>query len=279
MHYYQYNFHCNPETTEILPALLEELPFDMFEETETGIAAYIRADDHTDDIEQQVNALKSDFDFTVEKIFIEAQNWNAVWESNFEPIVVDDFCGVRADFHPPTQNVTFDLVINPKMAFGTGHHETTYMMLQTMRNMPFEGKKVLDYGAGTGILAILAAKLGATNIDAVDNEYPAYEGTIENAVLNDVSVIESYYGTLEVIEGSNYDVILANINRNVILASLQTLYDKLAKGGTILFSGFIPDDKTLMLHAFEQQGLTVENVEQRGNWLCVKCLKNHAKNH
>ena len=136
------------ERVEILTAILGELPFDTFEETETGLKAYMPEKEWTQSVENEVITLSEDFEFTFEKTFIPYQNWNAVWESNFQPIQVDDFVAVRADFHPNTEGVEFDLVVNPKMAFGTGHHETTFMMLQQMRSMDFKGKKVLVYFAG-----------------------------------------------------------------------------------------------------------------------------------
>lgn len=258
------------EKNEIIMAVLSDLPFDTFEETTTGVKAFMPENDWNESIEQQITALSEEFDFSFEKTFIPYQNWNVIWESNFQPIKVDDFVGLRADFHPPTEGVTFDLVINPKMAFGTGHHETTYMVMQLMRDVDFLEKKVLDYGCGTGILAILASKLGATDIEAVDIEEPSYENTIENCGINDVHNIKTFCGTLDVIPSSDFDIILANINRNVILYSLPDLKKRLNKGGILLISGFLKQDEQILLDATAKEGFQHIETKQRGNWLSMK---------
>lgn len=258
------------ENNEIIMAVLSDLPFDTFEETTTGVKAFMPESDWNESIEQQITTLSEEFDFSFEKTFIPYQNWNVIWESNFQPIKVDDFVGLRADFHPPTEGVAFDLVINPKMAFGTGHHETTYMVMQLMRDVDFLGKKVLDYGCGTGILAILASKLGATDIEAVDIEEPSYENTIENCGINDVHNIKTFCGTLDVIPSSDFDIILANINRNVILYSLPDLKKRLNKGGILLISGFLKQDEQILLDATAKEGFQHIETKQRGNWLSMK---------
>ena len=184
MNYYKVEINIHDGFRDVLIALMGDLPFDTFMETNNGFEAYIPEKSWTPSISETLNDWRAQFDFEWKREWVEAQNWNEVWESNFEPIKVEDFVGVRADFHAPTEGVVFDLLINPKMAFGTGHHETTYMMMQTMRDLHFEGQNVLDYGCGTGILAILAAKLGATDIEAVDIEDWSFENTLENATIN-----------------------------------------------------------------------------------------------
>ncbi|MFM2268809.1 MAG: hypothetical protein RL757_2250 [Bacteroidota bacterium] len=260
-------------SNEVVLAMLEDAPFDSFVETENGLEAFMPEKDWGADSETLLNDLSGDFGFVWERVFVPYQNWNAVWESNFEPIRVADFVGIRADFHPKTEGVRFDLLINPKMAFGTGHHETTHMMIEQMENMDFKDKKVLDYGCGTGVLAILAEKLGATELEAVDIEQPSYESTIENALVNDVHHIKAFFGTLDEIKSSNFDVILANINRNVILDSLARLENMLDTGGGLLLSGFMPQDENLMREAIEKHHFAHENTLKRGNWLCMKCVK------
>ena len=272
--YIKFEFICGAEIAEILPAYLESYEFEVFEENENGINAFVQSNLYHEDIKTAVDELAEQFDFTYKIVHIPFQNWNAVWESNFQPIVVDDFCGIRADFHEPLQHVEHELVITPKMAFGTGHHETTFMMIQAMRKINFDSKSVFDYGCGSGILAILAARLGATHAVGVDNELPSYESTIENATINGVGdKITSIYGTLEAVEAENFDVILANINRNVILMTLHTLINKSAKSAYLLFSGFIEDDLELMKVAFMDKGLTIEAVNKKGKWCCVVCKK------
>jgi ribosomal protein L11 methyltransferase len=264
------------ERVEILTAVLGELPFDTFEETETGLKAYIPEKDFTQDVENELVELSHQFEFSFEKTFIPYQNWNAVWESNFQPIQVDDFVAVRADFHTPTEGVEFDLVVNPKMAFGTGHHETTFMMMQQMRSIDFRGKKVLDYGCGTGILAILASKLGAIALEAVDIEEPSYENTIENCAINHVENVQSIWGILDNVPSHDFDIILANINRNIIIDSLDDLKNRLKKRekpsdteGSLLISGFLKIDENTILQATNYAGFKHQNTVQRGNWLCM----------
>jgi ribosomal protein L11 methyltransferase len=265
-----------PERAEILTAMLGELPFDTFEEkaAENLLCAYIPHAHWTEAVEADVNLLATSFHFKYEKNIIAHKNWNLEWESNFQPIQVDNFVGLRANFHPPTPNVRFDLTIHPKMAFGTGHHETTYMMMQTMEGLDFEATKILDYGCGTGVLAILAAKLGATTIQAVDNEQPAYESTIENAVVNESPQIQAFHGTLTTIEEGGFDGILANINRNIILASLPVLHQKLNDGAWLMISGFMPQDADVMRIAAAENGFSILQQRQRGYWLCWLLRKN-----
>jgi ribosomal protein L11 methyltransferase len=264
------------ERVEILTAVLGELPFDTFEETETGLKAYIPEKDMTESVETELVELSEQFDFSFDKTFIPYQNWNSVWESNFQPIQVDDFVAVRADFHPNTEGVEFDLIVNPKMAFGTGHHETTYMMMQHMRSIDFLGKKVLDYGCGTGILAILASKLGATALEAVDIEEPSYENTIENCRINDVHNVKSIWGILDDVPSHDFDIILANINRNIIIDSLDDLKSRLKKrekptdsDNILLISGFLKIDENTILQAINYAGFKHQKTLHRGNWLSM----------
>jgi ribosomal protein L11 methyltransferase len=264
------------ERLEILTAVLGELPFDTFEETEIGLKAYIQEKDLTQDVDNELVALSTQFDFSFQKTFIPYQNWNSVWESNFQPIQVDDFVAVRADFHPNTEGVEFDLIVNPKMAFGTGHHETTYMMMQHMRSIDFKGKKVLDYGCGTGILAILAAKLGAIDLEAVDIETPSYENTIENCAINNVDNVTAICGILEDVPSHDFDIILANINRNIIIDSLDDLKNRLKTRenpsdteGVLLISGFLKLDENTILQATNYAGFKHQKTLHRGNWLSM----------
>ncbi|MDZ7880392.1 MAG: 50S ribosomal protein L11 methyltransferase [Saprospiraceae bacterium] len=264
------------ERVEIITALLGELPFDTFEDTETGLKAYIPEKDLTPEVENELNDLSEGYEFSFDKRFIPYQNWNSVWESNFQPIQVDDFVAVRADFHPNTEGVEFDLIVNPKMAFGTGHHETTYMMMQHIRSIDFHGKKVLDYGCGTGILAILASKLGAVHLEAVDIEEPSYENTIENCRINDVHNVTAIWGILDNVLSYDFDIILANINRNIIIDSLDDLKSRLKKremsansDKILLISGFLKIDENTILQAVNYAGFKHQKTLQRGNWLSM----------
>ena len=273
MDYYQLKTTCEPELTEILTALFSQFPFDTFEENDTGFSAYLPAEEWTDEIEKGIIHLKSNFDFRIEKNFIPYQNWNSVWEANFQPILVDDFCGIRADFHAPLQQVRHEIVINPKMAFGTGHHETTFMVMSLMEKLDFKDKMVFDFGCGTGILAILAAKLGAKHIDAVDIEAPSYENTIENAEINKVDNIQPYLGTLSAVDRQDFDIILANINRNVILEAFPSLFLKLKDGGTLVISGILKEDEEMIKSAAANAGFSTGDILYRNNWICMQLFK------
>ncbi len=269
MDYYKFQITTDPATAEIVMALLAAQPFDTFQESETGLDAYLPAAEITPGIEAYLDELKEDYGFTFEKEFIPGQNWNEIWETNFHPVVVEEFCGIRADFHPPLENVRFELVINPKMAFGTGHHETTWMVVQAMESLPFKGARVFDYGCGTGVLAILASKLGAAHVDAVDIEEESYLNTLENAGVNGVDNIAAFHGTLEAVPGKGYDIILANINRNVILDSLPSLSRMLKPGGTLVVSGFILEDEELMKKALSLHQFEILETKKRNNWLAI----------
>ncbi len=273
MDYHKITF--TTQDPELLLAFIQHLPFDSFEVAEKKLDAYIPAKEDSKEIQNELNELKERLDFSFEQTFIPYKNWNAVWESNFSPIRVKDFCGIRADFHPSFEPpVDHEIHIQPKMAFGTGHHATTWMMIDQMAKLDFKGKTAFDYGCGTGILAILAEKLGATAIDAVDIEPPAVENTIEHLALNNCSKITTYEGTLDQLKMNHYGIILANINRNVILKSLPTLYNQLNKGGYLLISGFIEQDTELLRNSTLQEGFAVQEVQTRGNWICMVLNKN-----
>jgi len=270
MNYLKYTFVASENLKDELIAIIGSYPFDTFEDTESGFSAYIPEKEMTKEIDTAVQLLAISYEVTFEKELIVGQNWNEVWESNFQPIIIDDFCAIRADFHPNYPDFPIELTIAPKMAFGTGHHETTYMMIQGMRSLDFKDKYVLDYGCGTGILAMVASKLGAKLIDAVDHEYPAYENTIEHYEINHIKNIHAIFGTLEDVERTNYQLILANINRNVILENLDLLMQKVRYGTTILFSGFLVEDEKIMTNAFVAKELVVQKINQRGKWLCIQ---------
>jgi len=273
MNYYNYKISCTPEQAEWLVTIVGQQPFDSFEDTETGFNAYIPERLMTDTTDTDMESWKTQFNFSYEKVFIPYKNWNEVWESNFQPIEVEDFVRIRADFHPTASGFEHEIIINPKMAFGTGHHETTYMMMLIMRDLDLKNKSVFDYGCGTGILAILAAMRGSTDLDAVDIELPSYENTTENCEINKIKGVQTYHGVLETVPVRVYDVILANINRNVILPSLKELQARLSENGDLLISGFIQEDEKLMAEAVAKEGFRVERTEKRGNWICQHLRK------
>lgn len=270
MDYWKYILRANPEVVEILPAFLSEAAFDTFEESETGLNAYLPASASLPETETLLEELRQQFAFEWSKEFLPGQNWNEIWESNFQPVIVEDFCAVRADFHQPVPGVQHELVINPKMAFGTGHHETTWMCLRALRDLPCRGAKLLDYGCGTGVLAILAARLGAVEVEAVDIEEESYRNTLENSVANGVAAqVTARFGTLAAVQGAGFDGILANINRNVILDSLPRLAELIKPGGWLLVSGILRDDEAVVTDAAQQAGFKVRKVANKGHWLCI----------
>ncbi|MBK6994343.1 MAG: 50S ribosomal protein L11 methyltransferase [Lewinellaceae bacterium] len=268
MNYHKYELKTDPETADILVAFLSNSPFDTFEEMHDGLNAYAPATASEAAIEAQLLDLQSQFDFTWHKELVLGQNWNELWESNFQPVVVGDFCAVRADFHDPIKDVKWELVINPKMAFGTGHHETTWQCIAAIENLPLAGTKVLDYGCGTGILAILASKQGALEIEAVDIEGESYRNTVENCAANGVNNVTARLGTLSAVQGRAFDGILANINRHVILESLPALSNLLKPKGWLLISGILLTDEAIVTEAAEAAGFLKKDMKSRGNWLC-----------
>jgi ribosomal protein L11 methyltransferase len=224
---------------DLLINALGEIGFDTFEEMEFGFKAYIPADDfNLEKLDEVLEVYRDMFTFSYEIMLIPPKNWNAVWESNFEPIIIKDKVFVRATFHHARPEFAYEIVIDPKMAFGTGHHQTTAMMLELMLENDFAGKKVLDMGCGTGILAIMAAKLGADTITAIDYDPVCYDSTIENTQLNGIKNVKALCGSKEVIPEEQYDIILANINRNILLEQLRRYSEVLKPGGEIYLSGF-----------------------------------------
>jgi len=273
MDYVQYNFTIDQQKDALI-GLCSTLAFNGFEEVETGFVAYLAKAETSPEIEAQLEEWSKAFDFQYTKTDLAAKNWNAEWEANFSPIIIDDFCAIRADFHPPIENVTHEIIITPKMAFGTGHHQTTHMMIEMMEKIDFKGKKVFDYGCGTGILAILAELEGADSIVAIDIEKEAYENTLFNAQTNSTTHIQSHQAILtDIPKGKQFDIILANINRNVILDSLPSLFNHLNLHGDLLISGFLSADETKMKAAINKHGFILACVKKKDNWLCFHLSK------
>lgn len=270
--YLGYHFKVEPKElgTEILIAELGEKPFESFIETEDGFSAYIQKDVWTDNVLEDIYLLSSPeftISYTIEEI--EQVNWNEEWEKNFEPIDVDGKCHVRAPFHPKT-SAEFDIVIEPKMSFGTGHHETTHMMIQHLLDMEVAGMKTLDMGCGTAILAILAEMKGAEPIDAIDIDNWCYLNSIENTERNNCHKISVYEGDAELLKGKKYDLIIANINRNILLNDMQQYVDCLNKNGVLLLSGFYNEDIPFIDASCTEKGLTFVKKLERNNWVSLK---------
>lgn len=270
--YIGYHFIVEPKElgSEILIAELGEKPFDSFIETDNGFSAFIQKDLWNEAILEDIYILENpEFKITYTFEEIEQTNWNEEWEKNFDPIDVDGLCHVRAPFHPKT-DAQFDIVIEPKMSFGTGHHETTHMMIQHLLEMNVTDMKTLDMGCGTAILAILAEMKGAHPIDAIDIDNWCYLNSIENAERNNCKHISVYEGDASLLEGKKYDLIIANINRNILLNDMQTYADCLNKGGIILFSGFYEQDIPFIDASCTEKGLTFVKKINKNNWVSLK---------
>lgn len=271
MDYYQYTITTPDSQREFVLAFLSNLPFDSFTESDTGWEAYVPANEDQDAIQEALKNLPESLNLSFSQTFIPYKNWNAEWEANFQPVYVEDFACVRASFHQPQPQMAHDLVIDPEMAFGTGHHETTWLMIAQMKHIDFKGKSVFDYGCGTGILAILAKQLGALETVAIDIDPKSTENTEKNAIANGVEGIEILTGDLEVVDDNKtFDIILANINRNVILKALPALYVRTKTEGTLLVSGILKSDQEIVLTTAAQAGFQRQKIQQRNNWLCIQ---------
>lgn len=270
--YIEYTFKVNPlqPASDILIAELGEAGFESFVENEEGILAYIQKNDWSESILESVDILENEiFKISFQVKEIEQENWNATWESNFNPIQVDNKCIVRAPFHEKP-NVEFDIVIEPKMSFGTGHHETTHMMLQHILDHDFEGKSVLDMGSGTGVLAILTALKGANSIDAIDIDHWCYLNAKENITRNNSEHINIFEGDVNLLIDQKYDVIIANINRNILLADIPKYAKCLNANGILFLSGFYVEDIPLISSKCNEVKLKFEKNLKKNNWVAVK---------
>ena len=275
MNFIEVNVKAPADLTDILTAELSQHGYDTFMETDSGLCAYI-TEDVFSEIELQLilNKYKAQHALSYTIQIIEQQNWNETWEKNFEPLIIADTCSVRASFHPQPAQVTYDIVINPKMSFGTGHHETTTLMIENQLEISHEGKRVLDMGCGTGILAILASKLQAAEVVAVDIEDWTVENARENASLNEAAV-EVRLGNISAVESDKpYDIILANINRNVLLADMPVYAKLLAPAGTLVMSGFYTEDLDLINAEALTNNLVYNSLRTKNNWVSVVFMNN-----
>jgi ribosomal protein L11 methyltransferase len=253
---------ANEGQQEELIALLSDLPVNGFEETSDRLIAWFPEEGFDEKLAADI---LQGYDYQAETV--NEKNWNEEWEKNFKPVVVGNFCTVRASFHPPVQNTKHEIIITPKMSFGTGHHATTWMMIDQMQNIDFNGKDVFDFGTGTGILAILAEKLGAASVTAIDVDDWSVKNALENLSENNckrISVTES-----TVLPGAAFDVILANINRNVILQYMDGLRKICRPNAIILFSGLLRTDEDVVREAAASAGFKLINRLEKDNWISL----------
>lgn len=274
MDYIQYSFTVNPPEpgSEILTALLADLGFDSFSQNETGVDAYILSEL---DNEKAVKELEfDDFTFSYIRTEIPKTNWNEEWEKNFNPVYVEDLVCIRAHFHPKAENIKHDIVITPKMSFGTGHHDTTWLMSKTMFSLDFKNTAVLDMGCGTGILVILAEQLGATKLLGIDIDDWSIENSIENASINDASDIEFKKGDASLLpKTESFEIILANINKNVLKQDMAAYFNCLKKNGHLLLSGFFTTDIEELKQLAISIGFTFVESYNKNEWAVIKLKK------
>jgi ribosomal protein L11 methyltransferase len=265
--YIQITFNnISTEQTELLVAELAHAGFEGFEEGEGFLKAFIPSGQLD---EMSLQGITTRHDLSYEKAVIEVTNWNAVWEANFQPVVVDDFVAVRAGFHEPIAGIAHEIIITPKMSFGTGHHATTLMMLRQMRKIDFTGKKVVDFGTGTGILAILAERLGADTILGIDNDDWSITNAKENVEKNAAAKVRLVKSN-QFEPGRQYDIILANINKHVIVENFSRLVSHLAPGGTILLSGLLEADEADILTEARKYPLVFSEKTRENNWIALR---------
>ena len=260
---------------DLLIAELADLGFNTFEDVEGGFAAFIEAGTFNEaQLEALLQQVEGQFEYKYTVSEVAAENWNETWEKNFEPLIIADQCYVRATFHQPRPEFAYEIVIDPKMAFGTGHHQTTTMMMEYILSVDCTNKTVLDMGCGTGILAILASKRGASNLVAIDNDDVCYESTKENSELNNIHNIEARCGGKEVIPDQSFDIILANINRNILLDQIHAYNDVLRQGGEIFFSGFYETpDLDMIKEECSKFNIQYKDRKKIGDWVAARFQK------
>jgi ribosomal protein L11 methyltransferase len=264
---------ANEEQRAVLIAQMSTMEaFTGFEEAEDEQLIAYAAENSVDETVLQEIASLANVQYVVEEE--PEQNWNATWESNFEPVLLPGFCSVRAAFHPKVEGIPYEILITPKMSFGTGHHATTKLMMLHMQALDLKGKQILDYGTGTGILAILAEMLGAASVYAIDIDEWSFENAVENVKNNDCTKVAVDLGDIGLITGKQYDIILANINRHILLDSMQILSDSLNADGTLILSGILKEQDTdIILESANANGLkAVSFMDERG-WAAISFVK------
>jgi ribosomal protein L11 methyltransferase len=278
MNYIEVSFELRPKSpwSDILTAYLAELGFESFVDTESGFQAYIQEEifdvdalETLDVIANPPEGLSVKFEIQT----IEAQNWNATWESSFDPVIIDDDLAIVAPFHQDYPKTQYVITIEPKMSFGTGHHQTTRLMSKALFDLDQVPLRVLDMGCGTGVLAILAEKLGAKQILAIDVEQWAFENTLENIERNSCRNIQAEHGDVKNIIGQQFDLILANINKNVLKADMQQYASCLPTGGRLFLSGFFTSDNDELLGIAKNCNLALDKAFQEENWSCLTLVK------
>ena len=270
MHYLQITIPAaDPSLQEILIARLSALGYEGFEQQDSSLQAFLPEEQFDGDALDDLLA-RWQLHYTRQRL--EERNWNEEWEKNFHPVVVDGFCAIRASFHAPIPSVRHELIITPKMSFGTGHHATTYMMIEAMEHLDFNGRRVLDFGTGTGVLAILAERLGAREVVAVDHDDWSIDNARENISINQCTRINVIKADA-IPPGPPFDIILANINKHVIVEQMHAIGQQLKDGGVILWSGLLLDDENDIRETAAGNNLPISVRMTKGSWICLKAEK------
>ncbi len=275
MNYLEYKFIISPlePARDILIAELGELGFESFVETETGVDAYVQESVDKEIITALMAYQIPGVNISYNQTEVEDKNWNEEWEKNFNPILVTDKCIIRAPFHEKDETIDLEIIIQPQMSFGTGHHQTTFLISRLLLELDCKDKSVLDMGCGTGVLAIIAEKRGAIAIDAIDYDEWSYRNTLENVELNDCHRIKSYHGDAALLIDQEYDLILANINRNILLKDMVNYNKVLKNGGEIVFSGFYEQDAEMIIQEASKYGISLLSMNSKEKWAMLRMKK------
>ncbi len=263
------------ETNEMIIAQLAEIDFESFTENDNGLNAYIKSPDYTSALEDKLKDLFLPEETSISYVInrIKGENWNAKWESDFEPILVNNRCLVKASFHKNLPEFEYEIIIDPKMSFGTGHHQTTHLMIEAILNEDFINKTVLDMGSGTGVLAILAEKRGAKDVLAIDIDDWAYQNSLENIKVNGCYKIKTVCGDVSFIQGKSFDIILANINRNILLSDIGHYVKSLSHNGKLILSGILKSDIEVIQQNTNEHGLSHLTTATRDEWVTMSFVK------
>ncbi len=266
----------NEAVAQILIAELGELGYDSFTENDDSVDAYITEDLFNIETVKAINLdylPDTNFELNYSYKTVISQDWNAVWESNFQPVIISDQVVIRASFHTDTPKVPYDIVIDPKMSFGTGHHSTTSLMVQSILNSDIKDKRVLDMGCGTSLLAILASMRGAKTVDAIDIDEWPYKNSLENIKNNQAENVSVFLGDASLLEGKEYDIVLANINRNILLNDMKSYVACLPQNGLLIMSGFYTEDLKYILEEAEKNNMNYIDHKVDQNWVAVRFEK------
>ena len=276
MNYFEVDFKIKDliPNRDILTYKLGEVDFESFTEEDYGLKAYIQESLYKkESVEEIVSELSNLTEISFSTKLIQDENWNKTWEENFDPIYVDNKCVIRAPFHQIEKAFEYDIIIEPQMSFGTGHHETTYLIVRSLLEMELSNKRLLDMGCGTGVLAILAEKLGAKSIQAIDIDEWAYNNTLQNIELNNAKEISTFLGGAEQISRESFDVIIANINKNILIKDMECYAKSLKLNGYLLLSGFFTTDVNDLTKVANSLGMEVVSQIEKNTWAVLKLIK------